>query len=228
MEFRHLLAELWGSFIIVFAYSSTNGDAAVTGAALLIAYSGTGLISGCHFNPAVTLAYYITKAFDKKLDCSEAIKFLLYIGMQFLGAIIGALISWGCTDKTYTIVVGDDSSISQALLAETLFTMILVSVILTMNEIPNSQLVGTLAPMFFTFAGITAVGGISGGVFNPALGLGTLGVDAIQREGADELGDLWIYFVGPLIGGVLGAFAFLGMKGGINEAWPREENEKAS
>ena len=111
MDWRHFVAEFWGTFIIVFAYTSTDGDPAATAAGLMVAHSGTGLISGCHFNPAVTLAYFISKGASKSLDSSEVVKFLLYIPVQFLGSFCGALMTWACTDKTVILEVGSQSSI---------------------------------------------------------------------------------------------------------------------
>ena len=54
--------------------------------------------------------------------------------------------------------------------------------------------------------GTFAVGGISGGVFNPAVGTGPILVDALAGNGAFE--QLWIYWVGPLLGGVAAAGVF--------------------
>lgn len=179
MEWRHLIAEMWGSFMIVFAYTTTGGDPAATAAALMVAHSGTGLISGCHFNPAVTLAYFITGAVGKTLDKATTIKFILYMLMHFLGGLCGAATAWGCTDKTVVLVVGDESSTFQAFLAEGLFTMILVSMILTMNEIPHSHLLGIMVPVLLTYVGLFSLAPISGGAMSPSLAISALGVDAI-------------------------------------------------
>jgi glycerol uptake facilitator-like aquaporin len=60
MDYRHLLAELLGTAILVFSFTSTKGDNVATGAGLLVAYATTGLISGGHFNPALTFANAIS------------------------------------------------------------------------------------------------------------------------------------------------------------------------
>lgn len=53
--------------------------------------------------------------------------------------------------------------------------------------------------------GAFAVGAISGGAFNPAVGIGPIVVDALA---GGSVGQLWLYIVGPLLGGVLAAAAF--------------------
>ena len=63
-----------------------------------------------------------------------------------------------------------------------------------------------LAIGFIVMAGVFAVGGISGGVFNPAVGTGPILVDALMGDGAFD--ELWIYWAGPLLGGVAAAGVF--------------------
>jgi aquaporin Z len=55
-------------------------------------------------------------------------------------------------------------------------------------------------------AGAFSVGSISGGVFNPAVGTGPILIDMFLGDGS--LTNLWIYWVGPLLGGVAAAGAF--------------------
>ena len=51
-----------------------------------------------------------------------------------------------------------------------------------------------------------AGGGISGGAFNPAVGIGPIVVNALTSGGS--VSNLWLYLVGPLLGGVVAALVF--------------------
>jgi aquaporin Z len=63
-----------------------------------------------------------------------------------------------------------------------------------------------LAIGFTLFAGITAAANISGGALNPALGAGLGLVDGIM--GGAPMGHLWIYLVGPALGGALASAVY--------------------
>ena len=59
---------------------------------------------------------------------------------------------------------------------------------------------------FTVVVGAFAGGGVSGGAFNPAVGIGPILMNAIV--GGGTFGNLWYYLVGPLIGGVAAAAVF--------------------
>ena len=111
------------------------------------------------------------------------------------------------------LIVGDtfapapapEAGLVVVLLAEALFTFALSLVVLnvaTDDATADNSFYG-LAIGFTVMAGAFAVGGISGGVFNPAVGSGPILVDALMGDGAFD--QLWIYWVGPLPGGVAAA-----------------------
>lgn len=130
---------------------------------------------------------------------------------------------------------GKGFSWAQAFLAELLFTFALVTTVLhtgtAMAQDDNSYFgLGTCfcecvcmgrnglththpcccyptAIGFTVFAGAQAVGGISGGAFNPAVGTGTTVVAAFVN-GASALKHLWIYWAAPLLGGILAGLVF--------------------
>jgi glycerol uptake facilitator-like aquaporin len=81
MEPRSQFAELYGTFTCVFAYTASNADPVATGTGLLVAFTLTGIISGGHFNPAVTVGYIITRLLSKLATRNEILKYLLYIVM---------------------------------------------------------------------------------------------------------------------------------------------------
>jgi aquaporin Z len=94
--------------------------------------------------------------------------------------------------------------LGSALVAELIFTFILCYVVLnvaTSKDHPNNSFYG-LAIGFTVLAGAVAVGGVSGGAFNPAVGL------AVSIAGPAAWANLWIYLVGCFAGGGLAGVTF--------------------
>ena len=88
----------------------------------------------------------------------------------------------------------------KALVLETIFTFLFVLVIATVATDERAPWKGVFAPFaigLFIFVAATTAGPISGGSFNPARSIDPAVV-------AMHFGDLWIYIIGPLVGGVLG------------------------
>ena len=95
------------------------------------------------------------------------------------------------------------------MLAEFLFTFALAYVVLnsaTAKGTANNSFYG-LAIGFTVLAGALAVGGISGGAFNPAVAVGPILVDLLLGDG-ETLGGLWVYLVATFAGGALAALVF--------------------
>jgi aquaporin Z len=93
-------------------------------------------------------------------------------------------------------------------MAEVLATFALALVILnvaTAKATEGNSYYG-LAIGFTVLAGAFAVGPVSGGVFNPAVGIGPITVDLLAGEGS--LGNLWLYIVGPIVGAALAVPVF--------------------
>jgi glycerol uptake facilitator-like aquaporin len=224
MDVRHQFAEFFGTCLLVFSFTSTNGDAFATAAALFVAYAITGLVSGGHFNPAVSIGYGFAKIVNKSQDKTEMCKWTMYIVSQLVGGLIGALLAWALTDFTHEIVTSASANTGQVLLGEILITAILVAMTIVIAEIPGSELVGTLGAPIVTFIGIKAVGPVCGGAFNPALGIMTNLVHVLDEgEGAD-LTDVWFWIVGPVIGGIIGALIFSAMKNAVQQAYGVHDN----
>jgi aquaporin Z len=94
-----------------------------------------------------------------------------------------------------------------ALVVEALFTFALCYVVLnvaTSKDQPGNQFFG-LAIGFTVVAGAFAVGGISGGSFNPAVSLGA------ATSGAFAWSSIWVYLVAELVGGAAAGLAFLAL-----------------
>ncbi|MGN6161240.1 MAG: MIP/aquaporin family protein [Marmoricola sp.] len=198
---RKYVVEAIGTFFLVFtivlavAQNAALAPLAI-GAALMVMIFAGGHISGGHFNPAVSLAIFIRG----RIDPADLIGYWI---AQFLGAALAALLgTWYFSSHCGPALSG--KPMWQALVAEALFTFALAWVVLnvaTSKNHPDNNFYG-LAIGFTVLAGAVAVGAISGGAFNPAVGLGI----AIAHLRA--WGDLWIYLVGPLVGAVGAGVAF--------------------
>lgn len=196
---RNAVAELVGTFIFVFAIiGAVNSASALTplviGFALMIMVFATGHISGAHLNPAVSVGVWLRGAID-------AGGMVAYIIAQFVGGALAALLSfvlWPAAAAPVAIEVGP------AFLVEALWTFVLVYVVLnvaTSHNHRNNSFYG-LAIGTTVFVGAVAVGGISGGGFNPAVALG------LSITGAFDWAAIWLYVLAPVVGGAIAAVLF--------------------
>ena len=154
----------------------------------------TGHISGAHLNPAVSLGAWIRGAIS-------AVTFATYVVVQLIAGALAALLSfvlWPAADAPVAIEVGP------AFLVEALWTFVLVYVVLnvaTSKANVNNSFYG-LAIGSTVFVGAVAVGGVSGGGFNPAVALG------LSITGAFDFAAYWLYLLAPLVGGAVAALVF--------------------
>lgn len=192
------VTEMIGTFFLVFTIGMvvTGGLAAAPiaiGSMLMVMVYMGGPVSGAHYNPAVTIGIYLRGAMAKG-------DILPYIGAQIFGAWLAASAVQLITGETFAPAPGAAYGSLQALAAEVLVTFALVLVILnvaTAKGAEGNSYFG-LAIGFTVMAGAYAVGGVSGGAFNPAVGIGPIIVDTLG--GGDSLGNLWLYLVGPVVG----------------------------
>ena len=213
------LAELVGTFILVFGGTAVAvgailslptaggayGSLAIAlafGLALAAVVAAIGHVSGAHVNPAVTLGLASIGQFPWKSVPA-------YLGAQLVGAVLGAVGTWiafggpGRNEAklaaTYPAQgVGD----LQAFLLEILITFILVFVVVSVAT--DSRAPAAIAPIAVGFAlavGVFIAGPVTGGAVNPVRALGPMLV-------AGDLTSAWLYVLGPIIGGVLGAFVY--------------------
>ncbi len=208
---KKLLAELFGSYILLtiggFAIVSTalgiDGSIVIPlgfGLGLMIGLYMFGEVSGGHYNPAVSLGALL----DGRID---VVTFGSYVIAQIIGFVLaGYTIAWAfgtqAVAATMTLRNGAAGVTSlDAVLLEVLGTALLVGVIL---RVTKSDMVGSTA---FLGIGLTlatliiAFGGFTGGSFNSGRSIGS-------AVAAGDLTDIWIYLVGPLLGGVVGWGAY--------------------
>jgi len=167
---------------------------------MVMVYMG-GHISGAHYNPAVSLAVFMRG----KLPAAELVPYWI---AQLAGALTAALLVWVIMGMTFPVQPAPSTDVVKALLVEMLYTFALALVVLNVATAPATE--GNsfygLAIGFTIVAAAFAGGPISGGAFNPAVGTGPTVVHAILGDGTWKY--LWIYLVGPFVGGALAAGVF--------------------
>ena len=208
------IAELIGTFVLVFfgvgTAVFTGGDLVATalafGLTVMVMSVTVGKVSGCHLNTAISLAMFLDKQIDAK-------KFAFYVVFQIIGAVIaGALIvclTMGMTDFSFETVRNMDLGANfvhgtgkawVGILAEVILTFIFVLVVFGATDKSHQGLFTEFGGFFIglALAMVHMVGiGITGTSVNPARSIG------MAIFSADYLGDVWIFIVAPLIGGVL-------------------------
>ena len=167
---------------------------------MVMVYMG-GHVSGGHFNPAVSLAVLLRG----KLEARELVP---YMASQIAGALAAASVVYVILGRTFAPAPGNGASMIGALLVEVLYTTALCLVVLqsaTAPQTTGNSFYG-LAIGFTVAAGAFAGGPISGGAFNPAVGVGPIVISALL--GGGSVANLWLYLVGPFIGGALAAYLY--------------------
>jgi aquaporin Z len=207
---RAYLTEFIGTFYLVLTIGltvlgGTPFAPLAIGASLMVMVFMGGHVSGAHYNPAVSVAV----AMRKKLPWSEVPP---YVAAQLAGALVAALVVRALMGQTFTLAPAEGFGATKAVALEALYTFALALVVLnvaTIQKTKGNSFYG-LAIGFTIVVAAFAAGPLSGGAFNPAVGLGPMVVHSIFADGT--LGDLWIYLVGPLLGAVAAAAAF-GLQG---------------
>jgi aquaporin Z len=200
---RKYAVEALGTFFLVFTVgaavlSGSTYTPLAAGAVLMAMIYAGGHISGGHYNPAVTMAVLLRG----RIQIGEAIAYWI---AQFAAGVLAGAVSHAvvnpATVRTLTLA---GHAFTAAALAELLFTFALCWVVL--NVATSRQQSGNgffgLAIGFTVTAGAFAVGGISGGSFNPAVTLGG------ATGGMFAWSTLWIYFLVELGAGALAGLVF--------------------
>ncbi|MGA2446805.1 MAG: aquaporin [Opitutaceae bacterium] len=197
---KKYLVEFIGTFFLVGTVGAAVrsgaplGPLAIGSALMVMVYAG-GHISGGHYNPAVTLGVWLRG----KCATNDVIPYWI---AQLAAGVVAAFI--------VTYVAGRPAGTPPlhgtvpSLIVEFLVTFALVWVVLnvaTAKATAGNSFYG-LAIGFTVFMGAVAVGGVSGGAFNPAVGLG------VVIMGLEKLHQLGVYLVADLLGGATAALAF--------------------
>jgi len=206
-----LIIEFIGTYFLVLtvgmvkALGTAQGAAGALaiGSSLMVCVFAGGHISGAHYNPAVSLGVYLTGRGKMQL-----LTFIHYVLIQLLASVCAALTYWGLTYTTFA-QFPEGSNSAQACFAEAIYTFMLVHVVLntaTTKSNADNSFYG-LAIGFSVTSGAVAVGDVSGGVFNPAVGFGPIVINS-WNNGSQNFQHIWIYFLAPLAGAALAALVF--------------------
>lgn len=177
---------------------------------LTMAYS-IGNISGCHINPAVSIAMLASGKMSGK-------EFGGYVLSQVLGALAGAGVlalifnGAGIMDATGGFGANGLSGVNDnawiGLLVEVLLTFVFVISILgvTSDKAKHGHVAGIV--IAFSLVAVHILGiGLTGTSVNPARSLGPALVAAFSGNGV-PMGAVWVFIVGPLLGGLLAAYVY--------------------
>ncbi len=195
------IIEFIGAFFLVLTVGLSGGNPlAIGGVLAAMVYMG-GYISGGHYNPAVTLGVLI----QKKITKHEA---GIYMLVQLVAAIAAAGVYQLVHGGKIIVAPGANVGFGAALITEMLFTFALVSVVLhtAVNKKTSGNDYFGLAIGLTLLVGVAAGGAISGGAFNPAVGLGPNLYDLSTLS--DHMSNLWLYLIGPLVGGLLASYIY--------------------
>ncbi len=209
-----LIAEFIGTFTLIFigvgaiaADHATNGALGLTGIALAhglaiaVMVSATAATSGGHLNPAVTFGALV----GGRIRAGSALGFVV---AQCLGAVVAAFVikmavpgAWLDAVGMGTPALGEGVTVGQALVMEIVTTFFLAFVVFGTAIDDRAHKVGGLFIGLTVALDIMAAGPISGGAMNPARHFGP----ALMGGG---LQNIWLYWVGPLVGGGLAALVY--------------------
>ena len=209
------ICEFIGTFVLVFC---ACGVAAFTGGSLVataltfglvivaMAYS-IGRISGCHINPAVSIAMLVSKKMS-------LVDFVWYVVAQILGGFVGALAIWGFAKMGNVIFPAGAAcnfpvgytgemlagGIWAALLVEVVLTFIFVYVILNVTDAKNEatqKSAGIIIGLTLTLVHLIGIN-LTGTSVNPARSLAPA-----LLQGGSALAQVWVFILAPLVGALL-------------------------
>jgi aquaporin NIP len=212
---RRSAAEALGAFALLFAGcgaivtdTHTHGALGVVGVSIvfglviLAGIAALGHVSGAHFNPAVTLSFFLTR----HLPGRDA---LAYVSGQLAGATVAALLLWVIWPSRPADLGATVPSIAvgRAVVLEGVMSGLLMLVILSVAT-DTRDLGAPAAIAIGATIGLDALfgGPLTGASMNPARSFAPALVSGQWR-------DFWVYLAGPLIGAPLGAFAYQFVRG---------------
>lgn len=219
-DMKKYLAELLGTFVLVFMgtgsavvagkYIGFLGISLAFGISVLVMVYAIGHISGCHINPAITIAMLL----NGKIPAKDAV---IYIIVQSIGAIIASVLllnimagfpgydlaTNGLGQNGYGAASPAGFTMASGFIAEVVLTFIFLIVIFGSTS-KNAPAGFAGIPIGFALAIIHMVGiPITGTSVNPARSLGPALV-----AGGTALSQLWVFVVAPIIGAVFAALVW--------------------
>ena len=221
---KKAIAEAAGTFALVFFACGTaimtGGNVVATslafGLVIVAMVFFIGNISGCHINPAVSIAMLLSKKMTTK-------EFFVYIGAQFAGAILGATLLYTITVMTGMSQLGwatnriatfDNSAAGLvagyigSFLFEIVLTFAFVFFILVVTSRPkNAKFSGITIGFALVLVHLIGIG-LTGTSVNPARSFGPALMSLIFGGQTAPIIAVWVFLIAPMVGGVLAALLF--------------------
>lgn len=216
---KKCIAECIGTMVLVVCGCgvavATNVNLVATALAfgfviVAMAYS-IGNVSGCHINPAVSIAMFVSGKMKLK-------EFAFYVLSQIIGAIVGAaIVALFCgsfqnlggneVQSLLTDHFGNVGSLFVGLAVEIVLTFIFVLAIMGVtSKTENKAVTGIVIGLSLTLVHLLGIK-LTGTSVNPARSLGPA---LLQMFGGkfEAISQIWIFIIGPLAGAVLAAFVY--------------------
>ncbi len=173
--------------------------ALASGIGIMLGVMTVGRISGAHMNPAVTVASIVT-------GNTGVIRGVLYIVAQLIGAVLAVAVLNSVNPHMAKVGMSTINAVSvtttQAVLVEGLLTFILVwTIFATTVDKRANTLLAPLAIGLVMVAGHLMAMGVTGASLNPARSFGPAAI-------VGNFSQHWVYWVGPIVGGVLAALVY--------------------
>ena len=198
---------LFGCGVAVYTGASVVATALAFGLSIIAMSFVIGQVSGCHLNPAVSLALFI----NKRLTFGDLIGYMV---AQFVGATVACLelmLLFG-RDQSYganliqpavTSVYNGGVATVVAIVAEIIMTFVFVIALLGVTaKTENKGFIGIVVGLTLTLVHLLGIG-VTGTSVNPARSL-----FPAFFAGGEALKQCWIYVVGPFVGAILAALCF--------------------
>ena len=211
---KKYILECIGTIVLVLFGCGTaviTGDVVATslafGLAIVAMAHAIGPVSGCHINPAVSLAMLITGKLSKK-------DFVCYVLSQIIGGIIGAGILYAILKSSnlgvanlgtngYAANSGVGLTLLSAILVEVILTFVFIYTILGVtNDKSKGNVAGLVIGLTLAFVHLIGIK-LTGTSVNPARSLGPA-----LFAGGEALKQVWVFIVAPLVGAVIATYIF--------------------
>ena len=209
---KKYIAEFIGTFVLVLFACGTAavvGCSAENGTGYLLTALAFGLVivamaysignvSGCHINPAVSIAMLVSG----KLSVKD---FIGYVVAQFVGATAGAAVLMALVGKDSGLGANAlyNGSVGLSFLVEVILTFVFVIAILGVtSKVENGAVAGIVIGLTLTLVHILGIS-FTGTSVNPARSFGPA-----LLVGGDALSCVWVFIAAPLVGGVLAALVY--------------------
>jgi MIP family channel proteins len=206
---RRSVAEFVGTFALIFVgagsviYGDVVGVALAHGLVIAVMVSAVGLISGGFFNPAITIAFMLTRRIATRLA-------VLYLAVQLAAAALAALLlRWVLPANARSgshlgvPLLGTGVSAGKGVAIEAVLTFFLVWVVFATAVDPRGtfkQIAGLAIGFTIALDALMAIG-LTGAAMNPARAFGPQLVD-------NHWSHFWVWYVGPIAGGAIAALVY--------------------